>query len=180
MQADPLTAPPVLATDRLILRRHTAADLPDLAAMWADPQVVRHIGGRPFLPEEVWTRLLRAAGMWSVLGYGYWVVRERDGGALVGELGFADFKRELEPPFRGAPEAGWALAAAMHGHGYAKEALAAVHAWADATLGVRTVCMIAPANLASVAAARLCGYRPYVETLYKSSVVTLFERVPPA
>ena len=173
------TSAPILATKRLILRPHTPADLPDLAAMWADPQVVRHIGGRPFTAEEVWTRLLRAAGLWALLGFGYWVAREREGGAFVGELGFADFRRELEPPFGEAPEAGWALASAMHGLGYAGEALAAVHAWADAALGRRTVCMIAPENLASVAVARRCGYRPYAATLYKGAATTLFERAPP-
>ena len=145
--------------------------------MWADPQVVRHIGGRPFTREEVWTRLLRAAGLWALLGYGYWVARERESGGFVGELGFADFRRELEPPLGEAPEAGWALAAAMHGRGYASEALEAVHAWADLALCVRTVCMIAPANLASIAVARRCGYRHYAETLYKGSPTTLFERL---
>ncbi|WP_174302000.1 GNAT family N-acetyltransferase [Caulobacter sp. S45] len=172
--------PPVLASKRLVLRAHAHDDLPDFAAMWADPQVVRHIGGRPFTAEEVWTRLLRAAGMWVLLGYGYWVVRERDGGAFVGELGFADFRRELDPPFGDAPEAGWALASAMHGRGYAGEALAAAHAWADAALRRRTVCMITPANLASIAVARRCGYRPYAETLYKGAATTLFERPAPA
>ncbi len=168
---------PILETRCLILRPHTPADLPDLAAMWADPQVVRHIGGRAFTREEVWTRLLRASGMWALLGFGYWVARMRDGG-FVGELGFADFRRELEPPFGEAPEAGWALAADMHGRGYAGEALEAVHAWADAALGARTVCMISPANLASISVARRCGYRPYAETLYKGAATTLFERTP--
>ena len=168
----------VLTSDRLVLRPHAAADLPDLAAMWADPQVVRHIGGRPFTAEEVWTRLLRAAGMWALLGFGYWVAREREGGAFVGELGFADFRRELEPPFGEAPEAGWALASAMHGRGYAGEALAAVHAWADAALERRTVCMIAPENLASLAVARRCGYRPYAQGFYRGAATTLFERLP--
>ena len=173
------TSAPTLVTARLVLRAHSPADLPDLAAMWADAQVVRHIGGRPFTREEVWTRLLRAAGMWALLGFGYWVVREREGGAFVGELGLADFRRELEPPFGEAPEAGWALSAAMHGQGYAGEALAAVHAWADVALGVRTVCMIAPANLASIAVARRCGYRPYTDALYKGAATTLFERPLP-
>ena len=173
------TFPPLLATPRLILRPHTPADLPDLAAMWADPQVVRHIGGRPFTREEVWTRLLRTAGMWALLGFGYWVVQLRDSGAFVGEMGFADFRRELEPPFGEAPEAGWALAAAMHGQGLAREVLEAVHAWADAALCVRTVCMIDPANLASVAVARRCGYRPYAQAFYRGAPTTLFERVVP-
>ena len=173
-------AVPTLSTERLRLSPHAPADLPDLAAMWVDPLVVRYIGGRPFTHEEVWTRLLRAAGMWTLLGYGYWVVRERSGGGFVGEMGFADFKRDMEPSFGGAPEAGWALASGMHGRGYAREALAAIHAWGDAHLSApRVVCMISPANAASLAVARTSGYREYARTRYKEAETILLERVAP-
>jgi RimJ/RimL family protein N-acetyltransferase len=177
MKPVPNTVAPLLLTERLTLAPHAPADFSDLAAMWADPRVVRHIGGRPFTREEVWTRLLRAAGMWALLGYGYWVARERAGAGFVGELGFADFRRELTPPFGDAPEAGWALASGVHGRGYASEALAAVHAWGDRNLGAeRTVCMISPTNAASLAVARRCGYRDYARTLYKDAETTLLER----
>ncbi len=146
--------------------------------MWADPRVVRHIGGRPFTPEEVWTRLLRSAGLWTLLGYGYWVIRLRDGGAFVGEAGYADFRRELSPSFGDAPEAGWALAGDRHGQGYAREALEAIGAWGDQALARRTVCMIAPANAASAAVARRCGYGVYAQASYKGAEVELYERQP--
>ena len=61
--------------------------------MWADPEVTRYIGGRPFGVEEVWTRLLRYAGHWALLGYGYWAVIEKSSGRFVGEAGLADFHR---------------------------------------------------------------------------------------
>ena len=38
---------PTLETERLILRAHAVADFADCASMWADPDVVRHIGGLP-------------------------------------------------------------------------------------------------------------------------------------
>lgn len=38
---------PRLVTDRLVLNAHTLDDFDDLAAMWADPQVVRYIGATP-------------------------------------------------------------------------------------------------------------------------------------
>ena len=78
---------PQLQTSRLVLSAHQAADFQDLVEMWGDPAVVRFIGGRPFTPEEVWTRLLRAVGHWPLMGFGYWVVRERAGGRFVGEAG---------------------------------------------------------------------------------------------
>src|SRR5215213_951793 len=39
---------PTLDTERLRLRGHRAEDLEECAKMWADPEVVRFIGGRPF------------------------------------------------------------------------------------------------------------------------------------
>ena len=54
--------PPVIATDRLTLRAHGTEDLKDMCAMWAEPQVVRFIGGKVFSREEIWARLLRYAG----------------------------------------------------------------------------------------------------------------------
>src|SRR4029077_6257721 len=66
------TKVPVIETERLKMRGHRLADLNDCAAMWADPIVTRHIGGRPFSEEETWARFLRYAGHWSLMGFGYW------------------------------------------------------------------------------------------------------------
>jgi RimJ/RimL family protein N-acetyltransferase len=171
---------PIIETARLVLRPHTAADFRDCAAMWADPLVTRHIGGRPSTAEETWARLLRYAGLWTLLGLGYWAIRERDTGRFVGEAGFADFRRELTPSLEGAPEAGWALAAWAHGRGFATEAVGAVVAWGDAHLAApRTVCMIAPTNAASVRVAEKCGFREWVRTAYKDAPTVLFERPHP-
>ena len=50
-------------------------------------------------------------------------------------------------------------------------------AWADARLpGARTVCMIAPQNLASIRLAERVGYRPYAQARYRDEAVQLFER----
>jgi RimJ/RimL family protein N-acetyltransferase len=110
MRPEPGRPAPALDTARLTLRAHAPADLAECAAMWADPLMVRHIGGRPLSEEEVWARVLRYAGLWALLGFGYWVVRERATGRFVGEVGLGDFRRTLAPPLDGAPEAGWALA----------------------------------------------------------------------
>jgi RimJ/RimL family protein N-acetyltransferase len=168
---------PTLSTPRLILDGHRAEDFADLAAMWADPEVVRHIGGRPFTAEEVWTRLLRAAGCWPVLGFGYWVLRDRATGRLVGEAGLADFRREIEPPLGDAPEAGWALAAWAHGRGLASEAMAAVLAWSDSELKPeRLVCIISPENAASIRVAQKRGFREMHTAIYRGAPTLVFER----
>jgi RimJ/RimL family protein N-acetyltransferase len=168
---------PALETERLALRGHRAGDFADLAQMWADPDVVRWIGGRPFTPEEVWTRLLRAAGHWPVMGFGYWVLRDRASGRFVGEAGLADFQRDISPSFGGAPEAGWALAPWAQGQGLATEAMAAVLAWSDGVLKPeRVVCMIAPENAASIRVADKCGFRKWRRTSYRGDPTVLFER----
>ncbi len=168
---------PGIDTERLTLRGHRLEDFAETAAMWADPDVTRHIGGMPFTAEEVWTKVLRYVGHWALLGFGYWIVREKASGRLVGEVGFADFKRALEPALDGAPENGWVLSSWAHGNGYATEAVQASLAWAATHLGTpRTVCLIDPGNTASIRVAEKCGYREYARTRYKGSPTILFER----
>jgi RimJ/RimL family protein N-acetyltransferase len=145
--------------------------------MWGDARVARFIGGRPFSAEESWSRLLRYVGHWATLGFGYWCARETASGRFVGELGFADLQRELVPPFAGAPEIGWALAASAHGQGLAREGCEAAIAWGEAHFGqVRTVCLIDPANAPSIRLAERLGYTPYARTTYKDHPTILFER----
>lgn len=171
------TTAPALATSRLVLHGHTVADFEACAAMWADPLVTRHIGGRPFSEEEVWARLLRYAGLWALLGFGYWAVRERSSGRFVGEVGIADFRRDITPALGEAPEVGWVLAPWAHGRGFATEAVLGALAWSDSHLGSpRTVCLIDPANVASVRVARKCGYRESAPAVYRGSPTLVFAR----
>lgn len=170
---------PTLDTPRLHLRGHRLEDFAPSFAMWSDPHVARFIGGRPSTDDEVWARLLRYVGHWALLGFGYWVVEERTSGRFVGEVGFADFHRDLEPPLGDRPEAGWALATWAHGQGFATEAVQAALAWGDAHFGNRaTVCLIAPSNTGSLRVAQKCGYRERLRTTYKGAPTLLLERAP--
>jgi RimJ/RimL family protein N-acetyltransferase len=149
----------VLETERLTLDLHQPDDVVPMAAIWADPETILHLGGRPADAEACWMRLLRYRGLWPVLGYGYWAIREKQTGAYVGEIGFADFHRKTEPSIAGIPEAGWVLATAFRKRGYAREALQAALRWlARHVAAPRSVCLIAPANLASIRLAETAGY----------------------
>jgi RimJ/RimL family protein N-acetyltransferase len=164
-------------TERLVLRPHTLHDFEDSLAMWSDASVTRFIGGRPFNREETWARLLRYAGHWAMLGFGYWVIRERTTNRFVGEVGFADYQRDMDPPLGNLPEAGWALSPHAHGQGYATEALRAVTLWADRRWpGATTVCMIDPDNAASVRVAEKCGYSQTRTATYRGNPTLVFER----
>jgi RimJ/RimL family protein N-acetyltransferase len=55
----PTLAVPSLETERLRLRGHAMHDFIHCAGMWADPNVTRHIGGKPCTEEESWARFLR-------------------------------------------------------------------------------------------------------------------------
>jgi RimJ/RimL family protein N-acetyltransferase len=171
------TEVPVIKTERLTLRGHRLDDFADCAAMWAAPVVTRYIGGKPFSEEEVWARLLRYVGHWSLMGFGYWAIEERETGDFAGELGFADYKRNIEPSIRGVPELGWVLVSRAHGKGYATEAARAAVAWGEAHFGpARTVCIIHPENLASIRVAQKCGYKEFQRTTYKGHAAIIFDR----
>ena len=155
----PMALTPELLTDRLRLRETRAGDFAGCAELWGDEAVVRYIGGTPSTPTEAWARMLRFPGLWALLGYGYWTVEDREPGAFAGQVGLADFKRDLQPAIDGIPEAGWVIAPAFHGRGIASEAMAAVLAWADRELPQqRTCCLIDPENGASIRVAEKLGY----------------------
>jgi RimJ/RimL family protein N-acetyltransferase len=167
----------VLETERLLLRGHRLEDFAACADMWADPVVTRHIGGQPFSEEESWNRLLRYAGHWALLGFGYWVVEEKGTGAFIGEVGFANWKRSLEPSLEAMPEIGWVLASPSHGKGYATEAVRAAIAWGEEHFGASpTACIINPENLGSIRVAEKCGYRKLQMTTYKGQPTIVFVR----
>ena len=177
MAAAPAHDVPVLETARLRLRGHRPEDHAACAAVWGDAEVTRFLGGRAFTSEEVWRRMLSWRGLWSMLGYGFWAVEEKGGGRYVGDIGFADFRRELDPSLAGMLEFGWILSPAVHGKGYASEAVAAATAWASQELPqMRAVCIIAPENLASIRVAERAGFREWRRSVYHGAPTIVFTR----
>jgi RimJ/RimL family protein N-acetyltransferase len=175
------TEVPILETERLRMRGHRLGDFDDCAAMWADPLVTRFIGGKPLSEEEAWARFLRYAGHWWLLGFGYWVAEEKTTGKFAGEVGFADYKREMEPSLKGVPEIGWVFASAAHGRGFATEAVRVAVQWGDVHFErARTACIIAGDNLASIRVAEKCGYRQSGVATYKGRSTLMFVREPKA
>jgi RimJ/RimL family protein N-acetyltransferase len=118
---------PTLRTDRLVLRAFRPADLDPLAAMNADPEVRRWLGGKLLSRVESWAIMETALGQWALRGYGLFAV-ERDG-AFAGRIGL------LHPLDWPEPEIAWGLAAESWGQGIATEAAAAVRDWAFRTFG---------------------------------------------
>ena len=174
-----MTSPvaPVLETERLRLRPFRASDLDPQWASMSNPEVVRFLGGLPQSREETWRKILASPGLWVLLGYGYWVAERREDGAYLGQIGFADFKREMSPGIEGIPEMGWILAPRAQGQGYATEGVHAALAWADEALGGREiVAIISHENAASIRVAEKGGFSRREEAIYKGEPILLFRR----
>jgi RimJ/RimL family protein N-acetyltransferase len=180
MSDQPLeTSGPVIETARLRLRRHRLSDLEARIAITGDAHFMRFVGG-VYDRQENWSRLLRYIGHWATLGYGLLAVEERAAGHYIGDVGLARFERGLGADFDAAPEAGWMIAQTASGLGYATEGVAAAIDWHERTFGPqRFVCMIDPANHASLRVAAKLGFVPFREALNRGHPVLLHERTPP-
>src|ERR1700741_2390541 len=77
-ELEKLSAAPTLEAPRLRLRSHRLDDFAASAEMWVDPIVARYTGGKPLSEEEAWTKLLRYIGHWSLMGFGYWAVEDKE------------------------------------------------------------------------------------------------------
>lgn len=171
---------PAIQTARLRLRAHSTADYEAAYAMWSDPRVTQFIGGIPSTRQQTWSRILTYAGHWSLLGFGYWAMEDASSGAFIGEIGFADFHRDIAPSMQNVPELGFALTPQAHGKGYATEAVRAVLAWGDENLpSRRTVCLINPENAASVRVAQKNGYEIFERTTFNGNPTLFLQREAP-
>ncbi|HEY0383536.1 MAG TPA: GNAT family N-acetyltransferase [Candidatus Elarobacter sp.] len=165
---------PIVETPRLLMRAHRLDDFEQSFAMWSDPVVTRYIGGKPSTEQQTWSRLLNYAGHWSLLGFGYWALEEKSTGRFAGDVGFANFRRDIAASMRDVPEIGWTLAPSFYGKGYATEAVRAAVAWGDVRFeSARTVCLINEGNLASIRVAQKCGYEVFERTTFNEQP-TLF------
>ncbi len=177
---------PTLRTERLILRGYRREDFDAIYTIGADPEITRYIGGAIVSRSTAWEKFLRGPAMWPMLGYGMWIVERNSDRAVLGQIGFADFMRDMDPPLADVPEMAWVLgggvlggggAATSLGQGYGSEALAAVLAWGDVNLqAAKFQCIIAPQNIPSLRLAARFGFAEIRRTEYKDGEVVVLER----
>lgn len=114
----------MLPTSRLILRRWRDDDIEPMAAINADPEVMRWIGTGAVRDLDQTTSGIEAIErQWEASGYGLFAIEERATGALLGFTGMAVpyFLPEVMP----AVEIAWRLGRPHWGRGIATEASAA-------------------------------------------------------
>ncbi|MFG1809309.1 GNAT family N-acetyltransferase [Streptomyces sp. NPDC049040] len=111
----------VMETERLTLRRWRDGDLPVMAALNADPEVMRWIrDGSAWDEEQTRAAIARMEALWEAEGFGLSAVEIRATGELAGFTGLSvpHFLPEVMP----AVEIGWRLGRRHWGRGYATEA----------------------------------------------------------
>lgn len=80
----------ILTTPRLTLRPFAPDDLDALAAIYADPDVMRHINRGVRTREQTAASLAAYAEEWRTYGHGVWALTETETGRLLGMCGFVD------------------------------------------------------------------------------------------
>ncbi len=142
--------PPVLSTERLMLRGLSLAD-ESLFRDFYESDHSRFYGG-PVGAEESWRKMAMYAGHWALRGYGPFALERLDTGESIGICGpwYPDGWPEAEITYFLREDQG--------GKGYASEALRTVLDWVFCTLGWTTVMSAIRAdNHASLALAKRGG-----------------------
>jgi RimJ/RimL family protein N-acetyltransferase len=145
---------PTLETERLRLRPLRESDFEDYAALYADPEVLRYLGGgpEPWDRGRAWRHMAFNRGHWEIAGAGMWVVEHQETGAFLGLIGFA--APEGWPGF----ELAWILARRWWGNGYATEGARAALDHAFTVLQKdRVISLIHPENRPSIRVAERIG-----------------------
>jgi RimJ/RimL family protein N-acetyltransferase len=142
----------VLMTPRLLLRTFRRDDLPHYAALNADPEVVRYLGG-PLTREDSDDIAAWAQELYAREGLGLLAVERRQDGAFLGMCGLHHLHSYPDDV-----EVAWRLAREHWGQGYATEAATGWLDHAFGTLGLpRVISITEPPNLRSLAVMRRLG-----------------------
>jgi RimJ/RimL family protein N-acetyltransferase len=134
-----------LETDRLTLRRFTAADEDNLFELNSDPEVMRFLaGGRPTPRDTVRTRTIPTfLGYYERFeGFGFWAADEKATGQFLGWFHFRPPLPDASPPgwlADGQIELGYRLRRVCWGKGYATEGSRALIDKGFAEFGVQRV-----------------------------------------
>lgn len=161
--------------ERLLFRPLTMDDLDPLAALYADPDVMRYVGaGSARTREETREKLKELIDAEARQGFGVWATIERQTGAFIGRCGLKAWdiegQRELEVLYL--------LGRSYWGRGLATEAVIAIRDFAHQVLRQRRlIALIHSANHASRRVAEKAGFRHEREVSFLGHRVAMFSHV---
>lgn len=140
-----MKVPPILTTERLLIRPFTLADVDAYhRVIHSDPAVMRYLpGGVTKTRAETAAELQGYIDHGEQYGYGFEALIERATGAFVGDVGLDHLDDQVA--------IGYTLGSAFWGKGYATEAARAVLAYSFDVLKFDTIIAVAqPENAASL------------------------------
>ncbi|MCB1334579.1 MAG: GNAT family N-acetyltransferase [Roseivivax sp.] len=147
----PLTAAPVLETERLILRGPQPRDAEPLIDFLMDRPRAELFGAYDNRG-DAWRWFALNVGHWHIHGFGYFTVEMKQTGVPAGLCGL------WYPEGWPEPEIGWLVFAGFEGQGIAHEAALRARRWAYEEKGFSTLSSnIKPGNARSVALAERMG-----------------------
>jgi len=161
----------VAQTTRLRLREWDEEDEVRFYEVMNRPEVMQHLGGIQS-PEEWSAAYQRVVGFQRDYGHTFWIIEERDSGAI---LGFCGIKRVNAPgagDLTGKHEIGWRVVPESWGKGIAKEAaIASMDLAFDRFDAPQVIATTVPANAASQGLMKRLGMKrreelDYVDTRF--------------
>ncbi len=143
----------VLETERLLFRPLTDADLDELAALYADPDVMRFLGG-PRSRDEVQHVLKEYIREYQIYGHSFFATILKKDQRFIGHCGLLKQEVEEQPEI----ELAYVLARPYWQQGLALEGAQALKEYGLQKLGFpRLVSLIPPDNRASIHIAEKIG-----------------------
>lgn len=165
---------PTLTTERLVLAPYALGDVDELHRVMRDPVVMQHIGKGALNRSEVHGIVVRAIAAWNATGMGWWSIRRRRDGYLIGQICLRP-ARELPDV-----EVGYGMDAAFWRQGYGREALEGVVAYGFAEKALpRIVATVRPENVASRALLQRCGFVQQPDIFLRNKTLCLYVRSAP-
>ena len=147
---------PIWETPRLVAREMTLGDLDFVAAMLADPEVMRYYP-RCYSRVEAEAWVVRQQSSYRAFGHGRWLILDRSDGRPVGQVGLlSQLVEGIEQP-----EIAYMIDRPWWRRGFATEAASATRDHAFEVLGrTRVISLIRPENVPSRGVASKIGMRP--------------------
>ena len=145
----------ILETEHLLFRPLTLSDLDDLIALYADPEVMRFLGG-PRSKEDVQHALSGYIREYEIYGHSFFATIQKSDQRFIGHCGLLN--QEVE----GVPEVelGYVLAPQYWQRGLALEGTQALKDYGLQQLGFpRLISLIPPDNVASIHIAEKIGMK---------------------
>lgn len=163
----------VTMTSRMLIRQFSTDDVPELALMLADPEVMRYSIRGVLTKEDTLDFVDWCASLYATYGFGPWALVEKSSASLVGFCGLSpeviDEADELHVGYR--------LARRFWGHGFATEAVSATLSYGFGTAQLPSVvAVIQPEHVASVRVAEKAGFRSFVATQFHDRSVRVYRK----